>query len=432
MTGTIQDLIIQYRIREAFWASAENIEEDADKQTLFLQLLSFSNNVALLQPDICKIRDLAENDCNPYMSYAYARLHDVLQPEEDSDNIKEKHYGIAAGHGIGDAYACLAYMQRDGDLGEQDMDRYESLMQKAVQCHSEKAFQQDVRNLVYGLNGMDADPLEAYELAENHLNELDFPNPAYYLLMAHADLELGRRGNASENFRRASEYGCSAAFYWWAVTQCGGGDFHIADRSRFMEIMQKGIDVRAADSFLMYALLLDDENYEQLDDDEKAQVSERLLNDLQTSWLLGEFMGPYFLGDFYENGRFGFEQDYGKAWLWYSRGAVLRNASCYEALARMILDDNTAPSSYDERYAYECAYKGLLLGCDELLEVVVRGYRNGFLDNHAAMIESRWLPAYEEEVGRMMDDHELDDDDEYCDDREYLYDGEPEREIEED
>ena len=105
----------------------------------------------------------------------------------------------------------------------------------------------------------------------------------------------------------------------------------------------------------------------------------------------------------------------------------------------MVLDDGTAPSSYSEGYAYECAYKGLLLGADNLLEVVIRGYKNGFLTHHAAMIERKWLPEYEKWVGEMMDDHEIDSD-EYDDGHEYLYDGdpefllhmEPEREIEED
>lgn len=47
------------------------------------------------------------------------------------------------------------------------------------------------------------------------------------------------------------------------------------------------------------------------------------------------------------------------------------------------------------------------------------------------MIECKWLPEYEQRVGEMMDDHEVDGD-EYDDGYEYLYDGEPEREIEED
>ncbi len=431
MIGPIQELIIQYKIREAFWKAAEGVSDDAGKQALFLQILSFKNNVALLQTDQERIKELAQDGGDPYMAYAYARLHDVLQTEEDSDKIKEKYYTIAADHDIGDAYACLAYMYRDGDLGEQDMDTYEALMLKARQRRSEKAFQQDIRNLIYGNDGSETNPSKAYEIAEGHLKELDFPNPAYYQLMADADLLLGRKDDAARNFRAAAEYGFSSAFYWWAVTECCDDDYNIVDREQFFELMQKGIDVHAAECYLMGTLIMDDDSYDALDEDDKAEISRNLLDDLKTGWLLGDGECPYFLADFFENGRYGFEQDYGQAWLWYRRGAVLRSAACLEALARMILEDGTAPSSYGDEYAYECAYKGLLLGCGDLLEVVIRGYKNGFLAHHAAMIERKWLPEYEKEVGEMMDDHEIDSD-EYDDGHEYLYDGEPEREIEED
>ena len=431
MTDSILELIRQFKVREAFWDAADDVVNDMRKQTLFLQILSFNNNVALLHADSEKIKDQAEKDGNPYMAFAYARLHDVLQPEKDSDNIKKMYYTAAADYGIGDAYAYLAYMYRDGDLGEQDMDIYEALMLKARQIGSEKAFQQVVRNLVYGSYGSETNPLEAYGLAENHLKELDFPDPAYFLLMAEADVQLGRRIDSIRNFKAAAEYGCSAAFYWWAVAEGCDENYNIIDRQRFMEIMQKGIDVCAADCFLMYSLVLDDGSYGNLDENDKAEVSKSLCDGLMTGWMLGDRECCYFLADYYENGRFGFVEDYDKAWLWYSRGAVLRSAACFEALARMILDDGTAPTSYDEDYAYECAYKGLLLGGGNLLETVIRGYKNGFLTQHSALIERKWLPIYEKETGEMMDDHEIDSD-EYNDDNEYLYDGEPEREIEED
>ena len=87
---------------------------------------------------------------NPYMMYAYARLHDVLQYDNHSDSIKHDFYKLAASHGIGDAYAQLAYMQKDGDLGECDYDAYNDLMQKALDHHSEKAMQQHIRDIIYG------------------------------------------------------------------------------------------------------------------------------------------------------------------------------------------------------------------------------------------------------------------------------------------
>ena len=57
---TIQELIRQYKIREAFWAAADGVENDTQKQTLFLQILSFKNNVAILQAHSDILRQEAE------------------------------------------------------------------------------------------------------------------------------------------------------------------------------------------------------------------------------------------------------------------------------------------------------------------------------------------------------------------------------------
>ena len=70
----------------------------------------------------------------------------------------------------------------------------------------------------------------------------------------------------------------------------------------------------------------------------------------------------------------------------------------------MILDDSTAPAGCGESFAYEYAYKGLMLGCDDLLQTVIRGYRQGFLDHHKVKIEEIWLPQYDEWLRHVADD----------------------------
>lgn len=431
MTDSIQKLIEQYKVREAFWAAADDVENNRENQIHFLQILGFNNNVAALRADSDKIKEQAEHGDNPYMAYAYARLHDVLQYENNSNDIKKMYYNIAADHDIGDAYAYLAYMYKDGDYGEHYMDVYETLMQEAAERGSEKALQQTIRNQIYGCLGYEANPSKAYTLAEDHLKELDFTNPAYYMLMAEADMQLGRKANAICNFEASATHGCSAAFYWWAITECFDDDYNIVDRQRFLELRQKGTDVSASECFMMYPLLVEEEDYETLEESDKAEVTKDILNDLEAGWMLGNSECPFFLGNYFENGLFGFEQNFDYAWMWYCRGAILRSAACFESLARMILEEGTAPPSFDEEDGYECAYKGLLLGSDDMLEVVIDGYKNGFLSIHSAIIESKWLPEYEQKIDEMMDDHEIDGD-EYDDSHEYLYDGEPEREIEED
>lgn len=431
MNNTISENIRQYKIVKAFWAAAQDVMKDHEKQVYLLMILGSRNNVVLLKDDADRIKSIADQEGNPYMAYAYARLHDFLNLDEDSPQICKKYYGIAANCGIGDAYACLAYMYRDGDFGESDMSAYEDMMDKAIQYQSEKAYHSKIIDMIHGRNHVEKDPEQAYNLAEERVEQSEIVDPVYYKLMGDADVQLGRTGNAMYNYERAAESGCSEAFFWWAVTESCDLEGTVIDRSRFMEIMQQGINVNSADCFIMRAMTMDCDLYDSLDEDKKIEVTESLFNDLNKGYSLGDSTSSYLLGQYYQMGNYGFEQDDNQAWSWYKKGAALRCSSCYEELARMVLEDGTAPADIDLEYGYECAYKALLLGNKDVLEFVVRGYKYGFLSDHSSMIEEKWKPEYEQSVGDLMDDHEIDSD-EYNDDYEYLLDVEPEREIGED
>ena len=86
--NAIQQLIISYQTRDAFWTAAENVENDRQHQDYFLRILRARNNVALLMEDESRIRQLAD-DGNPYMQYALARLHDCLQYQPNSNDLKQ-------------------------------------------------------------------------------------------------------------------------------------------------------------------------------------------------------------------------------------------------------------------------------------------------------------------------------------------------------
>ena len=115
------------------------------------------------------------------------------------------------------------------------------------------------------------------------------------------------------------------------------------------------------------------------------------------------------LGEKYENGEDGFPQDYEKAFNLYAQGGELGNYSCYDSMARMILDEGTAPEGYDKAFGYDCAWKALKLDSEEALEVVVRGYKNGFLSEHAEEIENIYIPLYEQEIAEEYAEYDYDD-----------------------
>lgn len=435
MIEQILQHIREYQVEKAFWAAADNVERDEAKQELFLQIVFFANNVAQLQGDAEKIKALADGG-NPYMQMAYARLHDVLQPEENSNTVKELYFKMAANHGIGDAYAHLAYMYRDADLGEIDPDAYNNLMEKARQLHSDRAQAQWLRDALYGTNGKPGKPEVAYDAAKNCWEASTFHHPTYLMLMGDALEKMSRRDDAIRMYQQAAANGCSQGFYWWAVTAFCNENYQVVDREAFMQIMQRGIDVQAADCYMMYATLLESVDFDSLVQEEQQQVTKTLYDDLRMGWMLGESTCAYILGTYFENGSNGFERNANDAWLWYSRGANLRCAFAWAAMAHMALHEHTAPEDYGEQRGYECAYRALVLGNDDLLDEVITGFRNGFLTDHTAMIEKKWLPLYHQGLSHFIDDlpdyDDDDDDDGYNDDHEYLYDGEPEREVGED
>ena len=429
----IQRLIDNRQVREAFSEASKDVLTDKTSQTYFLQILRVRNNVALLQEDMDSIRKAADKG-NPYMQLAYARLHECLMPEPDSLKTHIKYFQSAMKAGIPDARAYLAASYRDGDFGEVDLGKYHDNLQLAMDEGSEKALQQILRDKIFGNFGVEADPRKVSDDITEYIDRCKADgtiiDPAFYYLMASADEKLGRTGSAMDEYETAYDKGHLPALLALAVINCCDENGNIVDKTEFEKILDRGRECGCADSFLTYPLLVDDELYESCTEDEKAHINKHLAEDLETAGRLGDDFGPYYLATYYEDGTMGFEQDFSKAFSLYARGALLRNTSCYEAMVRMILDDHTAPAEYDEKFAYNAAYLCLMLGGDTLGEVI-RGYRKGFLTEHAAAIEQVYLPQYTQIMEDIMDEHDIDDDDEpIIDDPDSFH--AAEREVEED
>lgn len=77
----MENLILNYKIVEAFWALADKMEDDLKCRKYFIRLVGLRNNVGLLRDEMDKIQALAEQG-NPFMQYAFARYHDCLAPEK--------------------------------------------------------------------------------------------------------------------------------------------------------------------------------------------------------------------------------------------------------------------------------------------------------------------------------------------------------------
>ena len=152
----MENLILNYKIVEAFWALADKMEDDLKCRKYFIRLVGLRNNVGLLRDEMDKIQALAEQG-NPFMQYAFARYHDCLAPAKDSPAIAWNYYSKAIEAGIADARAYRAFFFRDGDLDEFDLMRYSLEMDIAREEGSEKAIEQQIRNLIFGNEGVTKD-----------------------------------------------------------------------------------------------------------------------------------------------------------------------------------------------------------------------------------------------------------------------------------
>ena len=432
MNEQIKDFILNFKTQEAFWALADGVMNDSEKQKYLLRFLSFKNNVALLIEDVEKIKTLADEG-NPYMQYAYARYHEILMPEPESKDIIMDYSMKAIAGGVADAHMCIALGWRDGDFGEVDHKRYIDEYRKALEEGSIRALYHHVFLLIYGEYDIKADPQKAYDEAERLLtSDTEMPDSMLYRLMGKASEILGRKTDAINYFELAAKWGDMQSIYWEAMCAYVDDEGYI-DRQEFMQRLDAGREFGLTESYLLHLLLLDDDTYNAMSEQEKAALPDVLKDELQLAWLQGDNLAPYFLGLYHENGNYGFTQDHEEAFMWYSRGAILRLPQCYDALARMILDNHSAPDRYDEAYGYECAYKALILddGTPEYIKRVYQGYQKGFLTHHAAMIESFYLPHYEKLTGELLADYD-DFDDHEDENHEYRCDGEQEQEMEED
>lgn len=430
----IYNCIRQFRTSEAFWAAADGVEASPVKQGFLLRILSRRDSVAHLRNDYDRIRQLAEQG-NPYMQYALARLNDCVPAADNAPELKKRYYTLAMEAGIADARACLALCWRDGDFGESDPDRYEAELSRALDEGSDKAAQLRMNNMIHGWHGCPRDPQAVCDMIEDYLDGLQEYeiDPYYFALLGDADKELGRTGAAAADYKKAIAYGDRSAFFSLGYTTCFDLDDNLADREEFFHIMKEARAAGAVDGYVAAALLLNDETFDAMSDQEQKTTHDLLDEELRIAIQMGDAVAAEYLGSYYEFGSYGFRQDDAEAWACYSTGSTLQGGgSCFRHLGRMVLEEHTAPAGIDAEYGYECYYRALLQNIDTLADVI-HGYKTGHLARHAEMIESTFLPEYESQCGEILDDHDEDlDDDGYDDGHEYLFDGEPEREVGED
>lgn len=448
----IIELMRNCKVYESFTEIVKHLHYSNEAQALFCQLLRSRLNVFLLEPYKDQIRSNAEAG-NPWMQYAWARYNECLMPEEDSIDTAEEYYLNAQEAGIADARMCLAYMWRDGDFGIVDRERYCKERDLAATQNSHMAMQQILRDMTYGNGGFEANPRDARDTLCRFLlqSESFYIDPRYYTLMGDICEEVAEQehiadcqtndsmDNYEERFpmeccgkecsmdncekecsdwaeaedeaeddvaiwyEKGLDEGDLEACFLLAVRQCFDEQFYIKDAEKFVSIMLRGQEMMCADAFMLLLMMIDEEQYAEYDDELKRQTTEGIIEDLMISCRLGNSTAAYALGDNWRNGSFGFEQDYQKASIWFSKGALQRNPLCYKMLAEMIRE-GTDPEGRSEETMHFYELQALRLGDTEMLETVVDSYEHGHLTDFAAEIEKYYIPELARQRQEKYDD----------------------------
>lgn len=395
MKEQLLSLMRQYKYRDAFWQAAPHVSHDADCRDVFLRICSLMSSLRDVYDDIDKVRELADEG-NPCMQYAYARLHDFFPFAKDSLQTCVKYYEDAADNGIADASACLAWLEAAGAFGEKNLVAYHDMIDKAMAKGSRRAAFMKLNDMIYGNHEVKKDPEKARQVLLSYVSaclsaDKEMPYLGYlYILIAYSYEQTGDKEKAEDYYMKAADEGMNSAYYDLALLVCFDDEGQLDDLDRFEELMQQTEDAGDTRSLLSLVFVVSPDGYDDLDEENQKLMSESLLSCLNTAWQSGESLGAYFLGNIYEHGYYGFVQDYAEAFALYARGATMYDQNCYERMARMIIEDGTAPESYTKDFGYEAAYRALILGADTH-DLVVSGYKHGYLTSHAAAIEQYYL-----------------------------------------
>lgn len=345
--------------------------------------------------------------------YALGRYHQLIQPDEDSMKQAYDLFVAAADKGIGDAIFALSLFYRDGRvkqtnnqkhvslLGQVDNQTYLKLREDAIEKGSVKAFYQKAKDILYGLNGYEADPKYILDFVSNILKDATGDDekdifefePEYYDLLGRAYQELGDIEKAEDAYIQAISLGFYESISSLILMMCYDEEGNLTEKEMFDKYVEIGIQHNDAFCYTLRGDVTKDE-YDKLSKREQIRKTEQIKADLEKGYQLGDNIAPWIMGKNYYFGNFGFEENDEEAWDWFNLGAAYFSSNCYSMMATMI-DEGHCPVAADENFRAFCLLCAYRNGDDSRLEDVIEAYQNGQLDDFKDEIEKYYLPLYE-------------------------------------
>ena len=263
MNPSVPSLIREYKYKEAFWAAAEDVMTDAESQQYFLSIANTFQRIVNLRDDTEKIHQLAKAG-NPYMAFAYGRLHQLLAWESDSALTAQQYYIDAGEEGLPDGIACNAFLEASGALGEKDENLYHTLLRESLDKGSRKAMIMRLSDIIYGEHGTKKDPDAAIAMIEKLMADstaaaTDAPFvDLLYEWLGFAYKEKGDEEQAKAYYEEASRRGVNSAFYYLAMLVLNSEDSKdYLNFELYEQLTLKALEANDPRGYLLNYLVLD-------------------------------------------------------------------------------------------------------------------------------------------------------------------------------
>lgn len=404
--------LLDHEIGKAFDCLLLPAHVDREGLKLFLMILNtFTRLYLLSEEQIARLKAYAEKGY-ALSQYAYARYLYIVRPDDDSIKEADKYLKEAEKAGLGDAIQAQSTILLDGHYGLVDYKEAHQMTIRALEKGSELASRAFLRRMVYGFKylGLEPDPQKAIDIIKemfpNESDDISEVNPSYYEILGDAYDKLGDWDNAEKYYMKAIEMGYVEAYGSYVMLH-SGNDKSDLEKELYEGMLDLACSQNDPYSYVYRAAYRMDE-YDKCDEAKKMEITAGIKEDLETAAKLGSQIAPWFLGDAYYYGNYGFEEDNTKAWDCFIDGSRRDDGGAFKMLAIMISDENN-PYKIDEpeKLMEYCSIMSLRDGCDDMLDVVVKGYRDGNFTDYAAEIEQYYIPEYD---SKPHDEEEEDDD----------------------
>lgn len=406
-----QEMFVQGSFDALVANALPTAEEDADAARYFLRVFTVTPNIFLLsRQSIELIKEYADRD-DRFALFALGRYRLCTMTKPDS--LGEACGYIRRAHALGlpEATAEMAQMYDYGDFGLVERAAARALLDEALERNCDYAAEIYLKNLIFGKNGYEADPQKALAIIGERLADdvgrlgAGEENPMWYYLKGCCECNTEGYPAAVGNFRKAAEMGVIMAWADVAVACSHNAEGVLVDKDAFIKAAEYGMSKRDALCRYFCAVFATD-GYDDMDRHRQQCAREKFTAGLEEAFSMGCSGAAEMLGDMYYYGYYDIREDNAKAWEWYSDGARLGNAGCYEKLFGMLHDHFI---DRDETEKDMIALKGARLGSKRLIGETVMAYTYGRLAEYAAEIERYYEPVFDNPEFACSEDDTFDD-----------------------